>query len=192
MPGTCEPQHCSQRTGRSQLAAPRQQAASFHIQSDHTPQPPCSPYPTRCCPHTVSRLGSWARTGFPFLELPEVTLCQSRPVQLTLCAERARQSLTMPGISNPKTQQLYLKAIIHLALQSRNISWPGSSLLAYVFYLLSPMHHHLAAVSFGAYFSLQTFKLHNIFLLLSRYKKTSSKWRLYKLETTKSRPLVVC
>lgn len=107
--------------------------------------------------------------------------------------ERDRAWPCLESATRKHRQQLYLKAIIHfLALQSRNISWPGSGLLAYVFYLLSPMHHHLAAVSFGAYFSLQTFKLHNIFLLLSRYKKTSSKWRLYKLETTKSRPLVVC
>lgn len=115
---------------------------------------PCQPVPHTRCPDTVSRLGSWARTGFPFLELPEVTLCQSSQCSShRVLREWARARPCLESATWKHRQQLYLKAIIHfLALQSRNITWPGSGLLAYVFYLLSPIHHHLAAGFFLSLF----------------------------------------
>lgn len=74
-------------------------------------------------------------------------------------------------------QNTLLQAIIYfLALQGRNTAWCGSGLLVYVFYVPSHMHYHLAAVSFGAYFSRHVFQLHNVFiLLLSQHKNISIK-----------------
>lgn len=193
MPPKSERQHCWQRTVHHQLLALSQQEASFCIQRDRAPPSvlsPCvTPHKKHSCPVKLVRQLSQHR--LPSHWAASYTSMSTEPTRgetarvtawlgWTLATWRSRQNAV------PRSYYLLL------ALRGITTARPDRSPLAYVFYLPSHTHCRLAAVSFGACFFSRYLNCMIFFLLLRTYKKNSIERRLFRWETIKSSPLMVC